>query len=443
MNCMWRSAAEDPPRGKMGIGVWGLPETHKSDKLKAYIESDKIQEKLFQRASGGRPDAPMTFHLHTQTLYYDLTIGGKKHSLGTGLFVFGKTKDGMEYSYEYLYDIAQSMSYVRLDKKHTVGAIVTDVCVGCECPTGRQGVPSGFLNAVKKTSTVDKSYCEECKPAPVICCICKTEIPGLEDNYLAHNLKYWACQPCSKDRNKQTHWRNHSLEGGAVRDLEGPEQVLHLSDEAIAREKKIRVGENWADEIASWMEVHPDSTPFDHYKIEDLLDPTSEYYWPYQITSREYLQYMEFRRFNNPMQETPSEEWRDVDVTEELLESYYRDLNQVCETYRFRSPKEPGDTPKVQELPHSNTVYRLVDRIHGMTCDTPTCQAVFQHQERIGNCGFASLVATSIPMYTTRPGDLSGTPREAGYGIDCCLMCMDKAVEEACNKVVDAIDLGV
>ena len=390
----------------IGVGVWGLPETSKCDKLREFMTSDKVQEKLLRNTVHTSAAEILSFRLHTVAGY------DKTASIGTGLFIF----KGM-HSFEYLDRIASSMSGVRLDKKHTVGAVVTDVCSGCWCPTGHIGVPVLFSSSVKKTSMVDTSYCDECKPSPVSCCCCDEPILGSETDTFLRSLKYVACNRCRKDRNSQKRWRNFSIAGMKVTDTEGPPLELHLSDEAIAVEKDIRGG------------VPPEpiesDTPFMMCSnIEDILDPTSQHYWPWQMSSLEYLEYIENQRFNNPMQETPQGDWAAIEVTEQILLSYQRQLPSVCEKYGFLSPEEPGDAPK--EVVIDNTQYRLVDNSHGMTCDSPLCQAVFQHQDSVGNFAWAALIAPIIPMYTTRKGLIGGTAREIGYGVEKCLVCLDQ-----------------
>lgn len=53
-----------------------------------------------------------------------------------------------------------------------------------------------------------------------------------------------------------------------------------------------------------------------------------------------------------------------------------------------------------------------MEHCHGFTCDNPVCQAVFQHYQDNDGGAFGALVATGIPIFTTRPGNIHGTPRD-------------------------------
>ena len=128
-------------------------------------------------------------------------------------------------------------------------------------------------------------------------------------------------------------------------------------------------------------------------------------------------------RFNNPFQETPDEAWRKVEVTEEVLSNYTRDMAAAYKKYDY-SNEDKGTLP--EEIISGGCKYRFVGQNHGFTCDSAICQAVFQHQEENDGGAFAALIATNIPIFTSRPGRIGGTAREAGFGQERCIACISK-----------------
>jgi hypothetical protein len=143
------------------------------------------------------------------------------------------------------------------------------------------------------------------------------------------------------------------------------------------------------------------------------------------MNAQQYLEHMELLRFNNPMEETPDESWRDIEVTEDVLTKYSQDLQGAFEQFNYTEGNR-GSLPA--EIVSVDSKYRLVEHCHGFTCDNPVCQAVFQHYQCNDGGAFAALVATGIPIYTTRPGNIHGTPREAGFGQERCIACVSKVI---------------
>ena len=132
-------------------------------------------------------------------------------------------------------------------------------------------------------------------------------------------------------------------------------------------------------------------------------------------------------RFNKPFEETPDETLREIDVTEEVLSTYSQDLQDAIKKFNY-SKEDRGTLPA--EIVTEDCKYRLIDDTHSFTCDSPICQAVFQYHQRNDAGAFAAIIATGIPIFTTRPGDLYGTPREAGFGHERCIACVSKVIPE-------------
>jgi hypothetical protein len=381
---------------KMGIQVSGLPVTRKCDKLRRYINSENMLKKLCGSHT------PESFHLHIRH-WFD-----GDETEGTGVFVF---PDGSP-----LGDISQRMNFVKLDKKHDVFTCVTPVCGKCSFPIKNEHFPKDRSIKVEKASTLDSNVCEKCLPPPVLCCCCgKLAIEG--PNEFARDFKYFACDTCQRDRSKQEEWRN--TVGVDVKDTESSYvEGIYLSDEAIEIEKKIMGGEP--------RKPLEDDTPFMYsYIIEELINPKSYHYWPYGMSAHEYLEYRQKKWFDNPMEETTSDEWMEIDVTKEIIEDYWKRMTDLQEKYGFKSLKDPGDLPTMLEK--DGHKYTLFPDIHGATCDNVICRAINNLQRDLDGGGYAALVLTGLPLYTTRKGDLSkGNARDAGYGHEYCLACIMK-----------------
>ena len=110
-------------------------------------------------------------------------------------------------------------------------------------------------------------------------------------------------------------------------------------------------------------------------------------------------------------------------MTEEVLSNYFRDLSDAYEKYNY-SAEDRGSLP--DEIISGACKYRFVGQNHGFTCDSAICQAIFQHHEEIDGGAYASLIAANIPIFTTRPGNIHGTAREAGFGHERCIACISK-----------------
>jgi hypothetical protein len=259
-----------------------------------------------------------------------------------------------------------------------------------------------------------------CLPSPITCCCCDSILTdeGILE-YVRSSRDLYACHSCRGDSGAQEKWRYNEENKLISATSSSYVEELHLSDEAIEREKELMGG------------VPPkpqETTPFiETLRIQDLIDPKSRDYWPSGMNAQQYLEHKELMRFNNPIQETPDESWREVGVTEEVLSTYNQGLQDAFKKFNF-SDKDRGSLPA--EIVSNDCKYRLIEGCHGFTCDSPVCQAVFQHCEETDGGAFGALVATSIPIFTTRPGDIHGTPREAGFGYERCISCVSKVIPE-------------
>jgi len=214
---------------------------------------------------------------------------------------------------------------------------------------------------------------------------------------------------------EQERWRNSI----PVYDTESSfKETKYLCDEAILREKgllggKVPVSEDWV-------------TPFMiSYCTDSLVDPKSEKYWPYGMSGKDYVTLQDLRSFNNPMSETPDDSWMDIEVTDEILLDYWERMTSIQKEFEFKSLSDIGYLPPM--LSKGNKSYRLIPDIHGFTCDDPTCQAIFQQQNDLDGGSYAALIATGIPIYTSREGDLtSESVSKLGYGKEYCLPCIMK-----------------
>jgi len=192
----------------------------------------------------------------------------------------------------------------------------------------------------------------------------------------------------------------------------------YLCSEAIKREKdllggKAAVSENWV-------------CPFMiSYSIDSLVDPTSGNYWPYGMSGRDYVKLQDLRRFDNPMSETPDDSWMDVVITDEVIHNYWKQMESLYTKYDFKSLSDSGSLPTI--VSKEDKSYRLIPDTHGFTCDDPTCQAMFHKHNTFDGGAYAALIATGIPIYTSRKGDLtSDFVSELGYGEEYCLACIVK-----------------
>jgi hypothetical protein len=392
---------------KMGIHVRGIPLTQKIDKMEKFTMGDKAPH----RRSGFDAE----FHLH----YYQWLSG--KETTGEGVYTCHEGVD--------LKKISDAMNGTRIDKKHDpIQTCVAPICFNCHFPLDCEDTPGHLLKGnLEKASTLNNHVCELCLPSPIHCCCC--DAISLDED-LSERVKssrdLYACRACRDDSSIQEKWRYNEENNLVTTESSTYVEELYLSDEAIEREKELMGG------------VPPkpcdDITPFmDSFRIRDLIDPNSRDYWPFGMNARQYLEHKELMRFNNPMEETPDESWREIEVTEDVLSTYTKDLQSAYERFNYSS-EDRGTLPA--EIVASECKYRLVNQCHGFTCDSPVCQAVFQHQRESDSGAFAALVATGIPIFTTRPGNIHGTAREAGFGHERCIACVSKALPdyEKCHK---------
>ena len=367
----------------------GLPITKKYDKLFCHLSNEPCSTRIWGR----------TKPIKTELLYDDEDYGVKR-TTGEAIFLFDEDKD------EKL--IARFSDGIRLDKSHTLGTHVIRVCKTCHCDTYGQTDDGGALETASK---VDPDSCRSCVPDQFCCCCAKPLSDEIGDIY----SKYVSCQSCRENMEKQEAWRNSV----PVRDTESSyKEAQYLCSEAIQREKdlfggKAPVSEDWV-------------TPFMvSYCTDSLIDPKSGNYWPYGMSGKDYVKFQDERRYNNPMRETQDDSWRDIEVTNEITQDYWKRMTSLQLTYDFKSLNDIGSLPTT--MSKEDKSYRLVPDIHGFTCDDPTCQAIFHQQNDLDGGGYAALIATGLPIYTSRSGDLkSESVSDIGYGKEYCLACMMK-----------------
>ena len=386
--------AQTQEQKMMGVLVCGLPQVENCDGIRCDITGEAMLTKLFL----GDRDYLGDFHLHT-TKWWD----GTETSDGDGVFLLSEEAS-----------LSKVQKAIDLSEEARILRLITHVCRECFIPL--KGEKPSVCTKIEAESSVEPGTCEKCNPSPILCCCCSVKVDTWPVNC---HFEYVYCPSCSKDRVKQEEWRYRV--GADVRDTSTRcNEKLYLSDEAIAIEKHRMGG------------IPPtpcdDDTPFFMtMMVEDLIDPESIHYWPYGMNAQQYLEYNELRKFNNPMEESfGNDSWMDVVVTGELLSDYIRDLDKVSVKYDFKSPEEPGSAPDT--ILYEDKDYKLVKGFHSFTCDGALCQAVFQHHRNSGasDC-FTTFVTPIVPIYTSRPGNIHGNAREAGYGDERCLACVDSS----------------
>jgi hypothetical protein len=395
---------KSPPM-KFGIHVTGIPLTKKVDKMEQFMVGDKAPHRRVIE-SGQWTDA--NFHLH----YYQWYSGIE--TTGEGVYAFNDDVTDLE-------KLSKLLDGSRIDKKHEqIRTTVVPICFNCHFPLDCKDTPIHMLkNNLEKVSTLCGSICELCLPSPIHCCCCDsilTEKNGLSE--FVKSTKNYVCRACCSNSEIQEMWRYNERNKLVNATSSSYVEELYLSDEAIEREKQLMGG------------IPPkpckDITPFlETFHIRDLIDPESRDYWPFGMNAQQYLEHKEMMRFNNPMEETPDESWKDIEITEDVLTKYSKDLQGAFEKFNY-TEEHRGSLPA--EIVSVNSKYRLVEHCHGFTCDNPVCQAVFQHYQENDGGAFGALVATGIPIFTTRPGNIHGTPREAGFGEERCIACVSKVI---------------
>ena len=334
---------------------------------------------------------------------------------GTGSYIFKKDVN----TDAFLTEDTVTLKTIKLLKKSGSYELMfykSEICKGCHYPIHNEKNEHTMPYA-KDRSTTCSDYCRFCKPDWSCCCcgeIAYTPKAGCEELTESRSwYKYRTCESCKFNREKQEHWRNNGS-GSTVKETESSHvERKHLCDEAIARIQKRMGGKP--------PEPREDSTPFRVWNIcgsiDVLLDPESYFYWPYGMSSLEYLKLQEKKKFDNPRQESfgymgvdaeYGDDWEEIEVTDELVEKCETDIESALEKYPTRD-----DLPK--EISFEGKTMRLLPDIHSFTCDSGRCQAIFQS----GRSNPALL-----PMYTSREGDVDGEPSDLTYGFERCIACL-------------------
>jgi hypothetical protein len=363
----------------------GLPITPKYDKLLLHLSQDPCSTRIWGK----------TKPIKIELLYDE--DGDVKKTIGEAIFIFEECND------EAL--IARRSDKYRLDKSHTLRTETIRVCKTCYSDiNGLTGDPYSYIGKSK----IDPDSCRTCVPDQFCCCC---DGPCTPDIY----SKYVACQPCRGNMEEQEKWRMSI----PIYDTESSfKEKKYLCDEAIKREQELMfdgkppVSEDYV-------------TPFWYLCMDSLVDPNSGNYWPYGMSGRDYVSLQNLRAFNNPMSETPDNSWMDIEVTKEIINDYWNRMSSLQDKYDFKSLTNPGSLPTT--LLKDGKSYRLVPDTHGFSCDDPTCQAINHNQNDMDGGGYAALVLTGLPIYTSREGDLtSESVCELGYGLEYCLACIMK-----------------
>jgi len=391
-----------------GIFIYGLPSlgddiSEELDKIERIFKGDKTINYLFGVSK--LEERFESFHLHSKTWYDEKTL-----CEGTGSYIFKEDVDTDTVSIK---DNVTTSKKMKMKKIYNISCYKSEICKGCHYPI-RNEKNEYTMPYAKDRSTTCSDYCRFCKPDWSCCCCGEpayTPKAGSEEvTERLSRFKYLACESCMIDREKQEHWRNNGS-GSTVKETESSYvERKHLCDEAIARIQKRMGGKP--------PEPREDSTPFGVCIImDDLLNPESQFYWPYGMSSLEYLKLQVQRKFDNPLTESfgymgvgaeYDDDWEDVEVTDELVEQCQTDIESALEKYPTRD-----DLPK--EISFEGKTMRLIPDIHGFTCDNGRCQAIFQS---------GRLDPVFLPMYTSREGDLDGEPSELTYGFERCIACL-------------------
>ena len=407
---------DDPPDPRYGVKMSGLPITPKYDKLLSFLGKDTHSTRIW----GSKTIKP----IKTDLLF--TMVDGVKTTTGDAIFIF-------DHEFQLMWNqqfIVERSNGIRLDKNHTLETDVIRVCKTCHCHLQRTGKSEEVRRCdprstcapphLESASGLDPDSCKTCVPDE-ICCCCRVPLRSCDlgpiPDHESYNIyqKYIACQSCRDDDYMQEKWRNSI----PVYDAETSfHEEKYLSDEAIVREKELQGGVS---------PIPPESiTPFMFtFMIENLVDPTSKYYWPYGMDVYDYLVSQNQRIFDNPMSETPDDSWRSIEVTEEIIKDYWKRMIELQEKYDFKSLQDPGSLPSTIEK--DGVSYRLFPDIHPVWCDDPICQAINHQQDDMDGGGYSALILTGIPIFTTRKGDLtSDSGRGLGYGHEYCLACIMK-----------------
>jgi hypothetical protein len=415
---------------RMGIFLCGLPKygdeiSEEPEKVRKIFKGKKALLYLFQatdfilKENPGTPEypkpehMPVSFYLHTKE-WFD----GKTTTTGTGAYFF---KEDQEPDLHLLQESATNKMMKIRGKKHYILAFEAEMCQGCYYPikgenTSEEAGPYFGLPHCVDRSTVISEFCQMCKPDwSCTCCGGVAHIPTPENKniteYLIHK-KFIYCSDCGSSMEKQEKWRNEGKGSYVKETVSSYVEKKHLCDDAIALIQAKMGGKP--------QEPSTDITPFQMYcNIDELVDPGSPHFWPFGMSSLDYLKMKAEQEFNNPRSEDEGylgvdveydDDWRDVEVTDDLVQEYSDSLEDVLSQYPTRD-----DLPS--DINFEGKTMRILPAIHGFSCDSGQCQAIFQ-------CGRSNPV--TIPMYTSREGDLSGDVSDLTYGFERCIVCLSR-----------------
>lgn len=363
--------------------------------------------------SFSKTEMPVKFLLYTKK-WFDKSVSTD----GNGILYF---KEGT--SKNIIDDISKNMDLRKIvfkDETYYLSTYVVHTCKKCNQPLKeKQHEKDKRLNSLPYTvdvSSLNKNYCKLCKPN--FCCTCCGNFIKFRnpDNYIIIRQSYLCCKTCRDNSQVQEKWRY--TVGNHITETKSNYKVRkHLSDKAIEREQRLMGGKP--------NEPRDMTTPlsYSHDLMDDLLNPNKESYWPYGMSSLEYMRYQEQIRFDNPIIETPYDNtWMDIEITDELLETFEIEKQ---ETYtKYKNENDELNIP--DEFLYMNEKFRRADN-HGLTCDNSICQAIFQYYEKDGYTNSVKTICgLNPPIYTTRPGNLNGSSRDMGYGYERCLICINK-----------------
>ena len=404
------SSEEAQHTPNIGLFIYGLPSigddiSENLDLIRKIFKGKQMVKFLFEIEKPKKTFS--AFHLHSKTCY-----DGKTLCEGTGSYIFKEDVDTDTFSIEETFTTSKRIKMT--EKHYNISSYKSEICKGCHYPIHNEKNDYTMPYA-KDRSTTSSDYCRFCKPDwSCSCCgkVAYTPKAGSEElTEILSRYKYHACESCNSDRGKQEHWRNNGS-GSTVKETESSHvERKHLCDEAIARIQKRMGGKP--------TEPREDSTPFGVWggPMDELLNPKSHFYWPYGMSSLEYLKLHEKKKFDNPSEESfgymgvdaeYNDDWEDIEVTDELVEQCQSEIDNALEKYPTRD-----DLPK--EISFEGKTMQLLPNIHGFTCDSGRCQAIFQS---------GRIDPVFLPMYTSREGDLDGEPSELTYGFERCIACL-------------------
>lgn len=355
--------------------------------------------------SFSKRDLPVKFLLHTRKWF-----NNSVSTDGTGILYFRQStpKSAIDH-------ISKNMDLRKIvfkDKKYYLSTYVVNTCKKCTQPLED---PQDSVPYTVQVSSLSSCYCKLCKPN--FTCSCCGELIKFRNpaNYIIIRQSYLCCKTCRDNSQVQEKWR-YTVGNDTTETKSKCKVRKHLSDKAIEREQRLMGGKP--------KEPSDFACPLDYSYglMDDLLNVERQSYWPYGMSSLEYMRYQERLKFENPIIETPYDNtWVDVEITDELLDSYEKDKSNTYSKYM----NEDGELDLPNEFYHMDETFRRADN-HGLTCDNAICQAIFQHYEKDGYTNSVKAICgLDPPIYTTRPGNLDGSSRDMGYGFERCLICIN------------------